>query len=297
VAGGAFVSAEPLRLEEMRALLRGVSGSAVQLKVADAEGRAHEFVLVRDAQGRGDLAGARERDVLDKALALQDAKTGSNRRPSTALPKIYLKTGDSLYGTVLSADAEGIRVKTDLADNLLIPAVAVRAVELLESDSKSITKEKLARLLTLPRLQQADPPTHMLRLVTGDYIRCKLLSLDERQVLSRADVARLIWLSVAGDGPPPQPLAAVTGAAGLPVQGLMTDKRRLTMAAERLEGDRLLGTSGILGAAGIDLGGCTSLLVGPAIQEADRSTLPYGQWILTPAPPPKVLQEAAGSGG
>ena len=307
VAGGAFVPAEPLRLEEMRALLRGVSGSAVQLKVADAEGRAHEIVLVRDAQGRGDLAGARERDVLDKALALQDTTTGSNRRPSTALPKIYLKTGDSLYGTVLSADAEGIRVKTDLADNLLIPAVAVRAVELLESDSKSITKEKLARLLTLPRLQQADPPTHMLRLVTGDYIRCKLLSLDERQVrvrvleetkvLSRADVARLIWLSVAGDGSPPQPLAAVGGAAGLPVQGLMTDKRRLTLAAERLEGDRLLGTSGILGAAGIDLGGCTSLLVGPAIQETDRATLPYGQWILTPAPPPKVLQEAAGSGG
>lgn len=302
------IAASGLKSEEIIGLLRGVTGSAVRLQFIDPAGMQQQVVLVRDAGGRGDLAGAAERDVLDKALKLHESHLARPVQAASGQATVFLKTGDSILCTVLSADAKGLRIRTDLVPDLCVPTIALRAVELLPGGPGSLSKDKLARLLTLPRMQLADPPTHMLRLPNGDYLRGKIVSLDERVLrmnvlgvekeFPRADVARLIWLSVEGDTSEREALAAVTGGGegrgGVAARATMTDGRRLTLLAQRLDGGRLVGESGVLGTIGVDLAVCDNLVLGPTPAEASSVELPYGKWKLKPAPVPRALRSGAG---
>lgn len=298
------IAASELKPDEIRGLLRGVTGSKVGMQFADPAGARQEVVLVRDAGGRGDLAGAAERDVLEKVLKLHDARVARVAPAAGGQATVYLKTGDSILCTVLSANAEGLRIRTELATDILVPAIALRAVELLPGGAGSVFKEKLARLLTLPRMQQADPPTHMMRLPNGDYLRGKLVSLDDRVVrmnvlgvvkeFPRSDVARLIWLSIEGDDSEREALAAVAGGQGqrgVPVRATMIDGRRITLTADRVDGGRLVGQSGVLGTIGVDLGGCDNLVLGLTASSTPPTELPYGKWKLKPAPVPRVLRD------
>jgi len=303
------IAASGLTLEEIGGLLRGVTGSEVSLQFTDRAGMKQQVVLVRDAGGRGDLAGAAERDVLDKALKVHEARLARTAKAATGQATVYLKTGDSIICEVLSADAKGLRIRTELVPDLFVPAIALRAVELLPGGAGSISKDKLARLLTLPRMQQADPPTHMLRLPNGDYLRGKIVSLDKRMLrmnvlgvekeFPRADVTRLIWLSVDGDTSESEALAAVTGGGegrgGVATRATMTDGRRLTLLAQRLDGGRLVGESGVLGTIGVDLAVCDNLVLGPKPAEASPVELPYGKWKLKPAPGPRALRGGSGA--
>lgn len=305
------IAASGLKPEEIGILLRGVSGSEVWLQFTDLANMKQQVVLVRDAGGRGDLAGAAERDVLEKTLMFHESRLPRAAQVASGRATIYLKTGDSMLCTVLSADAKGLRIRTDLVPDLLVPAIALRAVELLPGGAGSISKDKLARLLALPRMQQADPPTHVLRLPDGDYLRGKLVSLDERVLrmnvlgvekeFPRADVARLIWLSVEGDASDSEALAAVTGGGeglgGVAARATMTNGRRLTLLAQRVDGGRLVGESGVLGTIGVDLAVCGNLVLGPTPVEASPVELPYGQWKLKPAPVPRALRGDSASGG
>lgn len=305
------IAAPALKPDEIRGLLRGVTGSEVCLQFTDPEGKEQEVVLVRDAGGRGDLAGAAARDVLEKALKLHETRLAQAAQAASGQATVYLKTGDSIICTVLSADAEGLRIRTDLVPDLFVSAIALRAVELQAGGPGSVSKDKLARLLTLPRMQQADPPTHMLRLPNGDYLRGKLVSLDERVLrmnvlgvdkeFPRADVARLIWLSVEGDASEAEALAAVTGGGqgrgGVPARATLTDGRRLTLLAQRIDGGRLVGESGVLGTIGVNLAVCDNLVLGPTSAEASPGELPYGKWKLKPAPVPRALRAGDSAAG
>jgi hypothetical protein len=224
-------------------------------------------------------------------------------KPAGGPATVFLKTGDSVQCTVLSAGPEGARIKTDLENDILVPTVAMRSMELLQSAAASIPKEKFARLLTLPRMQQADPPTHMLRLTGGDYLRGKLLALDENvvrfdvlgtvQEIPRSQAARLIWLSLVGDDS--QQRAAdvvmrVDQPGGVPVRATLLDGRRLSLAANGVEGDRLVGRNGVFGTTSVDLARCDHLDLGGAAAEAAAGTIPYSQWQLKPAAEPRALK-------
>lgn len=220
---------------------------------------------------------------------------------------LYFKTGDAFLCQVLSADGQGVRIRTDAGAEVLVPTAAMRALELVAAAGQPVAQTKADRLRVLPRVQKADPPTHLLRLAGGDYIRGKLTALDDKVVrfqvagaaeakaLRRADVTRLVWLSVEGDGSDAAAVAAI--AAGLepedvPVRALLSGPegvRRETCTAERIDGDRLIGRNGVLGEVAVDLASCVSLEVGPAAV-AIPDGLPYAQWQLKPAAVPRALQ-------
>jgi len=221
------------------------------------------------------------------------------------LATLYLKNGDSILCSVLAADGEGVRIKTDLEADLMVPSVALRAVELLPSAAGTLTKDKVARLLTLPRLQQADPPTHMLRLPSGDYLRGKLLSVDASTVrievlgrlkeFPRSEVARLIWLSIEGDDSDARAAQAILQAAdtrGVPLRAMMLDGRWVSFVAERFDGKRLVGRNGALGATSVDLDLLDRLDLGRAALEPPQGTVPYSQWKLKPAAVPRALKDS-----
>lgn len=253
-----------------------------------------------DAAGKPLRLAYRGHPLLDSAAAPPAA--GKEAAPG-GQSTLVLKTGDSISCTVLSAGPDGLRFKTDLAADVLVPAVAMRAVELQPLSASGIPKDKFARLLVLPRMQQADPPTHVLRLMSGDYLRGKLVSLDDTTVrfnvlgtektLPRSEVGRLIWLSREGDTSEAEALAAVMGGVGkggLPLRATLTSGRRLTMNATRVVGDRLEGTNGVLGSVGVELAQCGHLELRPSATDTKTTDLPYGQWKLKPAPVPRALQ-------
>ena len=57
------------------------------------------------------------------------------------------------------------------------------------STEVKIDKTKADRLLTLPRMQRDNPPEHLIRSLDGDYLRGRLLEMDDRhlQVECRLD--------------------------------------------------------------------------------------------------------------
>lgn len=240
-----------------------------------------------------------------RATAPNASAPAANPAAAGGPATLYLKTGESIVCFVLSADREGVRIKTDLEADLRVPAIAIRAVELLSSSAGPLSKDKFARLLTLPRSQQADPPTHMLRLPNGDYLRGKLISLDDSTArievvgavkeFPRSQVSRLIWLSIEGDDS--ESLAAravleVGDPQGVPSRATMLDGRRVSLAAERLDGDRLVGRNGVFGTTSVDLERVERLDLGPAALEQPQGTVPYSQWKLKPAAVPRALKDS-----
>jgi len=157
IAEGAFgrpVDLATAKADSVRLLLVGPVGSMVRLGVLREAGT-EEIVLARDLQGRDDLAGAAAKDVLDRALAVQQTLGGhSIPRPAT----VHLSTGESFACEVLGADERTVRVGLGDRGDLRIPGDSVRALELASAGVRPILKQKLARLLTVPRTQQASPP-------------------------------------------------------------------------------------------------------------------------------------------
>jgi hypothetical protein len=67
------------------------------------------------------------------------------------------------------------------------------------------------------------------------------------------------------------------------------DKRRLTIAAERVEDGRLIGNAGPLGQLQIDLKTSESLFLGVAIAAQPATANSFKKWELKPAKPPAAL--------
>ena len=178
-----------------------------------------------------------------------------------------------------------------------IPVDQIRAIELSTAAGRPILKQKLARLLTVPRTQQAAPPTHVIRMIGGDYLRGRLLGIDEQRViydvagatksLPRQDVARIIRLATAQE-PHPSLLAAMSRLEGIPIVVIGGDGRRQAVAATGMDEGAIVGESPTLGPTAVSLGGCADVLVGAAIDEVADAERPYAQWVLAPAPPPKA---------
>ena len=93
-----------------------------------------------------------------------------------------------------------------------MPADVLQAIELIPAaPSRVLDAVRVERLLTVPRIQRDRPPTHLLRLLDGDYLRGRLESLDRTtarievlgmvQDVPRAAVARATSCSTAA--PPP----------------------------------------------------------------------------------------------
>jgi len=318
VEGGPFVNAEGLDLQAIMNLMRGRVGTPVSLRIQrGAEDRPKRIDLVRG------LIYVADRAILSEALAAharvaagQLARAGEAAGFSSLL---VLRSGDVVSASIISIDDDGIRLRTPATasggdEEVLVPHRLVRAVELdPRADSRTIDPDQFERLLTLPRAQRDSPPTHLLRLRSGDYLRCSLESLDEDEVrftllgrskqLPRAAIVRIIWLHPDeidfGDDAEPvvadEPAAAEVAAEGLVVQGITADNGRTTLLAERMEGSVIVGASPAFGKARIDTRAVDLVLIGRAVGEVEAEgddELPFARWRLRLAPLPRALREA-----
>ncbi|MFM7107260.1 MAG: hypothetical protein ACKOZU_01415 [Planctomycetaceae bacterium] len=302
-----FVETRDLDNETVTQLLRGRVGTIVRLKVTDGAGANPRDVAL--ARGPISVAG---REVLEQALQAHARLAGAAEvavDPRAEYPAVVvLRSGDTAPCRIESIDADAVTLRSplaaDAAEAVRVPAALVKAVELLPTAaSRTLDKTLRDRLLTQPRMQRDRPPTHLLRLVDGDYLRGRLVRVDDASVsfdvrdvvkqLPRSQVARLIWLHP--ETPPPEggPAAGPEPEPeGLVVQGVAADGRRVTLVAGGVEGNLLRGHSRAFGTSVVDLARIDRLLLGGAIGRDSRE-LPFAQWRLKPAAEPKALAKPA----
>ncbi|SIO58151.1 Thiol-disulfide isomerase or thioredoxin [Singulisphaera sp. GP187] len=246
----------------------------------------------------------------------------SSTGPAGAVPgrrALYLRTGDIIPAEVTKIDEKGVTIRTSLSKDAFVSHEKIKAVELSEEPINPVrlNKSKRERLLTVPRVQKGSPPTHLIRSKNGDYLRGRVVGMDETSLqvevrlevktLPRDRVARIIWLQPedleAGKAPQPEPVQEPKPAKAneeFLVQALRKDGVRLTFAPDRFEGDALAGTSPVIGECRVRVDEVDLLLIGKTI-EKEASQLTFQRWLLTDAPEPKVTEDggdgSAGGGG
>ena len=219
--------------------------------------------------------------------------------------RLILRTGETLLCRVESIDEQSVRVRVPGGEAVTVAGEWVQALELVTAGGRQLTSEKFRSLTTLPRSQRQQPPTHVLRSVQGDYLRGRLVSMDESTVrmaveagprdkpvsLSRGDVARLIWLhpeNIATPWRPPQPIAA----QGLLVDATVSTAEHLRLVATGVDGNVIRGVNPAIGPCRIDLENVRVLFLGGRRDDLPQ-TSPYSKWRLTLAADPRNLPPGA----
>jgi peroxiredoxin len=200
--------------------------------------------------------------------------------------------------------------RSSLSASTFVSSEKVKAVELAPDPANGtpppvrLTRTKQDRLLMLPRMQKTDPPTHLIRSKNGDYLRGRVTGMDEKTLkvevrleskdIPRERISRIIWLHADELDPSKKPQSPSTVTR---VQALRNDGVRLTFNAEKFAGNKLSGTSDVLGPCQVGVKQIDQLLIGDSIEKA-ASGLWFAQWKLVNAPDPKyVTAGEAGEGG
>jgi thiol-disulfide isomerase/thioredoxin len=225
------------------------------------------------------------------------------RVPLTGQGSLCLTTGDRIPCEVTQIDEEGVHFTSAVVNSKFVPNRVAKAVELLPQQwsSGALAEEKRLRLLTLPRMQKNNPPTHLIVSTNGDFLRGRLtamtaetLSMETRleaKQIPRDRVACIIWLHNEKEEKeaPGQPALP---AAGLLVQAVQTNGQRLTFVPTTCDGTTISGASDVLGDCHFTLSNVDQLILGDMIQKtADEQ--PYGPWKLHDAVEPQFAQAPA----
>jgi peroxiredoxin len=247
---------------------------------------------------------------------------GGEASPPTAVndkrASLHLRTGDVIPLEVTKIDENGLTFRSPISEKTFVAHDRIKAVELAASLPRTVrlSKSKRERLLMLPRMQKGSPPTHLVRSRNGDYLRGRVVAMDETKIqvetrletkdIPRDRVSRIIWLHADElgpdeDAPPPDPAGppapAPAGKAeaedATRVQAVRSDGTRITFTADRVADATLTGSSDLLGRCKVRFDEADQILFGSAI-EKEAARLAYQQWKLQYAPEPK---DAANDGG
>ncbi|MBM3967531.1 MAG: hypothetical protein FJ308_21115, partial [Planctomycetes bacterium] len=148
------------------------------------------------------------RSETSRALAANGlpAPEADISRPLKAFdPNVFLVTGDCFPATIESSTTEQLYFNSPLFETKSIQANMVRGIRLVDySGADKIDRSTRNHLLTLPRLQRKNPPTHLVVSRDGDLLRGKLISLGrdqleidvrgERRTILVKNIAELVWL-------------------------------------------------------------------------------------------------------
>jgi thiol-disulfide isomerase/thioredoxin len=213
-------------------------------------------------------------------------------------PALHLRTGDAIPCEATAIDEKGVTFEAETTEAKFVPHDKMKALELSTVQRfVNLDKVKRERLLTLPRMQRDNPPTHLIRFFDGDYLRARIESMDEEfltvevrlesKQFKRGEVHEIIWLheDELGDEseqPEQQSLAPTH------VQALRGDGTRLTFQPHESDGKLLAGVSEVLGRCHVELADVDILLIGKQVND-EAAQLPYGRWRLQHAIDPKFV--------
>jgi len=229
-------------------------------------------------------------------------------------PSLFLKSGDCFAAEILGVKDGEMIFQSALFSSRKIDVEMVRGVrKLAYTGTDAMEKGSRKRLLTLPRSQRNNPPTHLVVSREGDAIRGKLSSMDvdeitlevrgEDRVIQMKNVAEIIWLHDAPEilptGQETSSKAAIVEtertagkaeSSDLMCQALDSSGTRISIVPERIEGDFLYGQHPQLGDCHVDLSKVSKIVLGEAIAD-DAKRNRFGKWTLQNAPDPKFVND------
>ncbi len=230
---------------------------------------------------------------------------------ATGALELRFRSGDAIRGKVVQIDESGMRfsstqTKTEFATHEQIDHVWLNRLRA----SSTIDPEKRERLLTVPRAMKKDPPSHLFVSVTGDYLRGRLVKLDEAMMtieirsemmeLPVSQVAQIVWLhdrdwnepkqATSGDRPAVEPSA---DERPFQIHSITNDQHELTLRPTRTVEGLLEGHSDLLGETQVPIKDLQQLLFGPDI-ERQLVALRSDPWTLSLATYPRVYREDGG---
>ena len=238
-------------------------------------------------------------------------------------PSLFLTNGDCFPAIIKSLDDiqtvfhstifEGTKINNELIRGIRVLAHA--GMEQMDSGAQK-------KLLTLPRMQRSNPPTHLIVARQGDAIRGRLKSINDdfavlevrgsdRSIMMKT-IAEIIWLIEAPEVIPltgqnlqasnsetekketEKSKAGISNASEslheLQCQALFDTGARISMVPSTISDNILSGVHPQLGACQIDLAAVNRLVLGDAIAtEATKSR--FGKWKLENAPDPKFVND------
>src|SRR5207253_3273278 len=103
--------------------------------------------------------------------------------PSSGQTALHLRSGDTIPCQVTRIDEQGVTFKTSLTDATFVAHEKIKGVELSALHSfVPLDEAKRDRLLTLPRLQKENPPTHLICSKNGDFLRGRVVEMDAKRL-------------------------------------------------------------------------------------------------------------------
>jgi thiol-disulfide isomerase/thioredoxin len=219
---------------------------------------------------------------------------------------LFLMAGDRIPCIVSRIDDRGVHFTSSVVESEMVPHAQIKALELVSrTAAASLAEEKRLRLLTLPRVQKNNPPTHLIASTGGDYLRARLESMDgqtlsaetrlEIKRLPRGRIASIIWLHPPKESEQEKE-AEAPDAATMRVQAVRADGVRLTFVPSEFANNALIGSSLLLGACHVDLKAVDRLLLGDRIEESSEQSL-YDAWQLYDAVEPQFVNDDSSDSG
>ncbi len=262
---------------------------------------------------------AANQNLLQRIVgAMRASPPDAARRASDPYGELlWLRAGDRIPCRLELIDDRGVTFSTPVLEATFAPHESIKAWDGRSSVRNLTTDDvKLTRLLTLPRMQRENPPSHVIESIAGDLLRGRLQSMDdatlaidvrlETKRIPRANVARIIWLGDLGenlDGAAPGDAdrerendPADGTPMSLQVQAVCSDGVRLTFAPHRFADGALSGESALLGPCNVLIESIDQLFLGAAISEA-AAELAYSSWRLQAAPDPRFTTEDGAADG
>ncbi|MCC9608070.1 redoxin domain-containing protein [Blastopirellula sp. JC732] len=230
-----------------------------------------------------------------------------NVSSETSGEALTLQTGDSFVCRLKSIDETHVTFASDLVDVQRIRRSLIQSWHTSAATKlNELHDDKRDRLLTLPRRQRDDPPTHMIESVNGDFLRGRLINMNEESItlevrleerkIDRNLVRRIVWLveeklddqSTEGETP--------EGSSQSPlVQAVYQDGFRLTFMPEGVAEGVIQGRCVSLGACHVKLSDVNQLLLGNRIGQAAAELADV--WKLKDAQDPLFAQESESPSG
>jgi len=233
-------------------------------------------------------------------------------------PSLFLVNGDCFPAVIRSLNETETVFSSTIFEGTKLANHFIRGIRVLaHAGLDQMEKGTQKKLLTLPRMQRNNPPTHLIVARQGDAIRGRLKSINDdfavlevrgsdRSIMMKS-IAEVIWLMEAPEIVPlvkseqdGKPIDALENDAKdlvlseepeeLQCQALFDTGTRISMVPSSISDNILSGVHPKLGACQIDLTEINRLVLGDAIAtEATKNR--FGKWKLENAPDPKFVND------
>ena len=291
-------------------LASGLTGHLVYrepLSAAELAKKRREATEQAAANNPGDLGGM-ARAMVGMLVPGMKGKRGAQAKNRTRQPLLHLRTGDVLTCTQVQVGEQGVEFESPTTSARKVSHDRIKVLELLPADPEEVRLARRRRdpLLTLPRMQRPSPPTQLVRAVTGDFMRGRVVDLNserlkievrlEEQEIPREVVSHIFWLH-------PDELEGATtekrtesAQGGLLVQAKRNEGFRQTFVAGSVKEGKLRGTSDLLGECEVEIDSLDQVLLGAGI-DVEVSKLAYHRWRLKNATDPRYVSAGDEEGG